>query len=72
MNDVVRQVAGDCAGQASTEFMLVGLLLVSALLAVSTLAGHMEDGVFVEHASQSASHALSSNTAGTAGDVLLY
>jgi Flp pilus assembly pilin Flp len=62
----------DSSGQAMVEYLIVGLVLVVVIAALGLLAQVLEDGVFVEHAVQSASHAMTGNMAGAIGDVLLY
>jgi Flp pilus assembly pilin Flp len=62
----------DSSGQAMVEYLIVGLILIIVIAALGLLTQVLEDGVFVEHAAQSASHAMTGNTAGTVGDVLLY
>jgi hypothetical protein len=59
-------------GQATVEYLIVGLVFVAVIVALGLLAQLLEDGLFVEHAARSASHAITGNTAGTVGDVLLY
>ncbi|MDR1015852.1 MAG: hypothetical protein LBL67_00035 [Coriobacteriales bacterium] len=60
------------SGQATLEFLLVALLLVAVVVGLGALAAKLRAGVFSQHAAESASHALTSNTAGSVGDVLLY
>jgi hypothetical protein len=60
------------SGQATVEYLIVGLVLIIVIAALGLLAQAFEDGLFVEHAAQSASHAITGNTAGSVGDVLLY
>jgi hypothetical protein len=62
----------DTSGQAMVEYLIVGLVLMIVIVALGLLAQVLQDGMFVEHAAQSASHSITGNTAGTAGDVLLY
>ena len=59
-------------GQATVEYLIVGLALIVIIVALSVLSGRVQEGLFVQHAADSASHALTTNTAGSAGDVLLY
>jgi hypothetical protein len=60
------------SGQATVEYLIVGVALLAIVLALGVLANRLEDGLFVEHAAQSASHSLGANTMGIIGDVLLY
>ena len=59
-------------GQATVEYLIVGLALLAIILALGALAGRLQEGLFVEHAIDSASHAIGGNTMGMIGDVLLY
>jgi Flp pilus assembly pilin Flp len=72
MTGNIRELVQNQTGQGTVEYMLAGLVLVSAITTLGTLANRLEEGLFVEHAARSASHTLGENTAGTAGDVLLY
>jgi uncharacterized protein (UPF0333 family) len=60
------------SGQATVEYLIVGLVIIVVIVVLSLLAQTLEDGLFVTHAAESASHAITGNTAGTVGDVLLY
>jgi hypothetical protein len=60
------------SGQATVEYLVVGLILIVVTVALGLLVQVLEDGVFVEYVVQNASHAITGNTAGSAGDVLLY
>ena len=62
----------DERGQATTEYLIVAGALLVVIVALATLAGRLQDGLFVEHAINSASHAFGHNTMGSLGDVLLY
>ncbi|MDR1082823.1 MAG: hypothetical protein LBL27_03020 [Coriobacteriales bacterium] len=62
----------DTSGQATVEYLIVGLIIIVVAASLGLLAQALEDGLFVTHAVQSASHAVTGNTAGTVGDVLLY
>jgi len=59
-------------GQATVEYLIVGVLLMAILVGLGAIANRLQEGLFIEHAIQSASHAAGSNTMGTIGDVLLY
>jgi len=61
-----------CRGQATVEYLVVGLALLAIIAALGLAASRLGDGLFVEHALKSASHAVTENTAGSIGDVLLY
>lgn len=60
------------SGQSTVEYLIVGLAIIMIIAALGVLAGKLGEGLFVQHAAESASHALTKNTAGSAGDVLLY
>lgn len=60
------------SGQATVEYLIVGLALIAIITALGALSGRLEEGLFVQHAADSASHAFTTNTAGSAGDVLMY
>ncbi len=64
--------AHGCIGQATVEYLIVGAALLCIITALGLLSGQLQDGLFVQHTADSASHALTINTAGSAGDVLLY
>jgi hypothetical protein len=59
-------------GQATVEYLIVGTVLLVVILVLGVLANRLQEGLFVQHAVQSASHAASSNALGAIGDVLLY
>ncbi|MDR0888874.1 MAG: hypothetical protein LBM21_03140 [Coriobacteriales bacterium] len=71
MRGSMRGFARD-GGQASAEYLIVGLAIIAIIVALGLLGGKLRDGMFVQHAAESASHATTENTAGTVGDVLLY
>jgi hypothetical protein len=54
------------------EYVLVGVVLLLIILALGALADRLQQGLFVEHALKSASHAATENSAGTIGDIILY
>ncbi|MDR2671939.1 MAG: hypothetical protein LBC35_01305 [Coriobacteriales bacterium] len=72
MNGDTRLLPSRTAGQATVEYLIVGLALIALIAAIGLLAGRLGEGLFVEHAADSASHAITTNTAGSIGDVLLY
>jgi hypothetical protein len=59
-------------GQATVEYLIVGALFLVVILALGALANRLQEGLFVQHAIESASHATGGNTLGVIGDVLLY
>lgn len=59
-------------GQATVEYLVVGVALMIIIVALGALSGRLQEGLFVQHAADSASHAITTNTAGSTGDVLLY
>ena len=59
-------------GQATVEYLLVGLVLMIVISGLSLLSVTVREGKFTEHAEDSVSHSLTTNTAGATGDVLLY
>lgn len=63
---------GNQSGQATMEFLIVSIVLMIVIVVLGLLLDRTSAGMFVVHAARSASHALSDNTAGTVGDVLLY
>ena len=60
------------AGQSTVEYVVVGVALMIIISALAVFSGRVEEGLFVQHAADSASHAITTNTAGSIGDVLLY
>jgi Flp pilus assembly pilin Flp len=60
------------AGQATVEYLIVGLVLLGIIIALGSLAARLGEGLFTEHATRSASHAMTENSAETLGDVILY
>jgi hypothetical protein len=63
---------GQQSGQATVEYLVVGLVLSAVIVAFLVLTAFLQEGAIVSHAARSASHAMTENTAGTVGDVLLY
>lgn len=61
-----------CSGQSTVEYLIVGVALLTIIAGLGALSGRLQEGLFVEHAADSASHSLTTNTAGSAGDILLY
>lgn len=59
-------------GQATVEYLIIGLVLMVVVSVLGLLSGRVGDGLFLSHAADSASHALTTNTAGVVGDVLLF
>jgi uncharacterized protein (UPF0333 family) len=62
----------DQRGQASLEYLLVGLLLVALIVGIAAIAKAVRSGTFNEQAAASASHVMTTEKAGAAGDVLLF
>ncbi|MDR1358653.1 MAG: hypothetical protein LBJ48_04800 [Coriobacteriales bacterium] len=60
------------SGQATVEYLIVGVALIAIIVALGVFSGRVQEGLFVQHAADSASHAFTVYTAGSAGDVLLY
>lgn len=54
------------------EYLIIGLVLMVVVSVLGLLSGRVGDGLFLSHAADSASHALTTNTAGVVGDVLLF
>ncbi|MDR2957226.1 MAG: hypothetical protein LBU61_03460 [Coriobacteriales bacterium] len=67
-----KQIASDQKGQATIENALVWLVLAGVLLGFGMLQKKLGEGLLIEHALRSASHALGPNMAGTIGDVFMY
>ena len=65
-------VVQDLHGQASVEYLLVGLVLIAIILAFSALCGKLADGTFSAHISESASHVLSNGALSTVGDIAYF
>lgn len=59
-------------GQGTVEYLIVGLILMVVISVLGLLSGKAGDGIFSTHAADSASHSLTTNTAGAVGDVLLF
>ena len=71
-NLLARRLLRDCKGQATVEYLIVGAAILIIIAALALLTGRLQEGLFVQHAADSASHAITTNTAGSIGDVLLY
>lgn len=69
---LIGRLQSDISGQASVEYLLVGLVLMIIISALAVLGQEVSAGLFVEHASSNASHTIGSATAGVIGDVFLY
>jgi len=67
-----RRLVTSSKGQTTVEYLVVGLAIFAVIAGMSVLGGRIQEGLFTDHAAKSASHAITSNTAGTIGDVLLY
>ena len=59
-------------GQATVEYAIVAVALLAIVLGLGAVGSRLEEGLFVRHAVESASHAFGPNLMGTIGDVLLY
>ncbi|MBO4365419.1 MAG: hypothetical protein J5804_03905 [Eggerthellaceae bacterium] len=59
-------------GQSTVEFAIVTAAFLAVLIGLSALWHAFDQGLFVQHALQSASHHLQSVDAGAWGDVLAY
>ena len=59
-------------GQSTVEYLIVGLALIALIAALGVFSNRVREGLFVQHAADSASHAITTNTAGSIGDVVLY
>jgi hypothetical protein len=59
-------------GQTTLEYIIVGAALLVVILSLGALANRLQEGLFVHHAIESASHAASKNVQGAIGDVLLF
>ena len=61
---VIGRLRKDIRGQASVEYLLVGLALMIIVSVLALLVQAVSIGLFVEHASSGASHVIGSATAG--------
>ena len=61
-----------CSGQSTVEYLIVGVAFLVIITGLGAVSARLEEGLFVQHAADSASHSLTTNTAGSLGDVLLY
>lgn len=68
----VRRALGWEKGQATVEFAIVLAAFVVVAVGLSALWHALDQGVFVQHALQSASHHLEGAESGAWGDVLAY
>ncbi|MCL1891430.1 MAG: hypothetical protein FWG00_05405 [Coriobacteriia bacterium] len=68
----LRALLTDTSGQTTVEYLVVALAFFALIAGLAVLGGRVQEGLFIEHATESASHALTTNTAGSVGDVLLY
>ena len=62
----------NCSAQATVEYLVVALALIAVISGIAALGARIQEGLFAEHAAKSASHAMTSNAAGSIGDVLLF
>ena len=61
-----------CSAQATVEYLVVALAIFAVILGLAALGNRLQEGLFTEHAADSASHAMTNNAAGSIGDVLLF
>ena len=69
---IVRRIGADCSAQATVEYLVVGLIMVVIIASLSVFGNRVQEGLFAQHAADSASHAMTKNAAGSTGDILLY
>lgn len=62
----------DCSGQSTVEYLIVGVAILMIIAALGVFVNQMSQGILVTHAADSASHAMTINSGGSLGDVLLY
>ena len=62
----------DCQGQATVEFVLIGLVFLAVLVGLATLRRKIGEGLFIEHVVRCISHGIGPDIGGVIGDVLLY
>ena len=72
LSSILRRIRIDCTGQTTVEYLVVGLAMIALISCLAVFGSRVQEGLFVEHASESASHAITTNTAGSIGDVLLF
>jgi Flp pilus assembly protein TadG len=63
---------GDTRGQATVEYVVVGVILLILVVALGSLARVVQAGVFVKHAGECASHVIAQSATGVVGDIFLY
>ena len=68
----VKKLFSSQSAQATVEYLIVGLAVFAIIAGLALFGGRVREGLFSEHAADSASHAMTVNTAGSAGDVLLF
>lgn len=55
------------------EYLIVTLMTLALVAALSTISNRLREGIFVDHAADSASHSVGAqNISGVIGDVFLY
>lgn len=59
-------------GQGTVEFAVVLFGVLSLVLAFGVVRGAFQEGLFVDHAMQSASHSLEASAMGSQTGILLY
>ena len=66
------RLLADRGGQATLEYLLVGIVLLAIVLAFGALCGRLADGTFSRHITDSASHSVSSDAVDSAGDIVFF
>jgi hypothetical protein len=71
-NEKVLSAIRNQKGQATLEYLLVGLVILAVILGFAAMQHRLGEGLFIQHAQQSLSHSIGPNPAGVIGDVFLY
>lgn len=71
MKSIKRKIK-DSKGQGTVEFALITIAFLALLIGCGALWRAFDEGLFVEHATRSASHHLDRVYPGAIRDVLLY
>ena len=72
LSRIIHRIGADCRAQATVEYLVVALGLFALIATLTVFGGRVQEGLFIQHAADSASHAMTKNAAGSIGDVLLY
>ncbi|MEG0072418.1 MAG: hypothetical protein RR362_04755 [Raoultibacter sp.] len=72
MRKIIGQKGFEQSGQVTVEFAIVFAAFFAICLACGVLWHVLADGLFVEHALQSASHHMEAVVPGVIADVFLY